>query len=715
MSKPFFSASWYRVAALKPRLRSHVQLHRHHYRGELWYVLQDQASQRYHRFSPAAYCLIGLMDGEHTVQEIWERAGSALRDDAPTQDEVIQILTQLYSADALQCDVPPDVTAMLRSYDHHRRQEWQSQLLNPLFWRFPLLDPERVLQRLLPLGGCLFSRAGTILWLAVVGTATVLAAVHWRELTHNLTDRVLAPQNLLLLWLLFPVVKILHEVGHGIATKLYGGEVHEMGVLVLVLQPVPYVDASAAAAFRNKWQRLVVGAAGMLVELFIASLALFVWLNVEPGAVRSIAYNIILIAGVSTVLFNANPLLRYDGYYIFADYLEIPNLRARSHAYLRYVCERYLFGRRDAVPDMATSTERVWLTAYAIASFVYRIFVLLAIALFIAGKFFFLGVVLAITAIVAGVLVPAAKIVVYMCTSPRLRRVRQRAITVSAVLAAALAGVIVWVPLPLRTRAEGVIWIPEHAHVRAGADGFIERVVAQPGAQVRRGDVLMVSRDPQLATRAKVLESRLEELQTRYAARWLEDPRQAEIIKEEISHVEERLARARERVAELIIRSPADGTFVVPQAEDLPGRFVQQGARLAYVLDFTAMTARVVVSQAEIDLVRHRSRKIEVRLADRVAEPFTAVIMREVPAATEQLPSTALGTQGGGSIAVDPVDEQGVKAIQKLFQFELGLPSSAGIRTLGSRVYVRFDHGWEPLVHRWHRQLRQLFLSKFYA
>jgi putative peptide zinc metalloprotease protein len=273
--------------------------------------------------------------------------------------------------------------------------------------------------------------------------------------------------------------------------------------------------------------------------------------------------------------------------------------------------------------------------------------------------------------------------------------------------------VIVWVPLPLRTVAEGVIWIPEQAHVRAGTAGFIDRIVAQPGVQVRRGDVLMVGRDPQLATKVKVLEARLQELQTRYAAQWFDDPRQAELIKEEISHTEERLARAREQVSELVIRSRADGTFVVPQAEDLPGRFVQQGTRLAYVLDFTTLTARVVVSQREIDVVRHRNKGIEVRLAAQLTKPLSAVIMREVPAASEQLPSTALGRQGGGSIAVDPVDELGVKAMDKLFHFELGLPSSAEIRTMGSRVYVRFDHGWEPLVHRWHRQLRQLFLSKF--
>lgn len=715
MSETLFSASWYRVAALKPRLRSHAQIHRHHYRGQRWYVLQDYASQRYHRFSPAAYFLIGLMDGRHTVQEIWEIASARLGDDATTQDEVIQLLTQLHGADVLQCDVPPDTAELLLRYDRQRRHKWQSQLLSPLFWRFPLFDPERFLQRLLPLVRPFFGKAGALLWLVMVGTAIMLAAMHWPDLTEDVVDRVLAPQNLALLWLLFPVLKSLHELGHAFATKAYGGEVHEMGVMLLVVTPLPYVDASAASAFRAKWQRIVVGAAGMIVELFLASLALFVWLNIEQGAVRVVVYNILVITGVSTMLFNANPLLRYDGYYILADYLEIPNLRSRSQAYIAYLCERYLFGRREAEPGAATPGERGWFVFYAIASFVYRLFVLVAITLFIAGKFFFVGAMLALGGVVAWGIVPAAKILAYLCTSPRLRRVRIRAIAVSAILVAVVVGVICWVPVPLRSRAEGVIWVPERAIVRAGTDGFIDRVVVQPGTRVRQGDVLIVCRDPVLVTRVKVLQFRLQELQTRYTAQWIEDLGKAEVLKEEIAHLEERLARARERVAGLTIRSRTDGTFVVPQAQDLLGQFVRQGAQLAYVLDLTTLTARVVVSQAEIDLVRHRTRGVEVRLAERLAEPVPAAIQREVPAATEKLPSMALGTQGGGHIAMDPFDAQNVKAVQRLFQFDLELPSSLGVVNIGGRVYVRFDHGWEPLVKRWYQQIRQLFLSRFHV
>ena len=163
-------------------------------------------------------------------------------------------------------------------------------------------------------------------------------------------DRVLVPENLLVMWLVFPVLKLAHEFGHAFAVKTRGGEVHEMGVMIMVLTPVPYVDASSAWAFRSKWQRIRVGAAGMMVELFIASLALFLWLSAEPGVFRGVLYNVILIAGISTVLFNANPLLRFDGYYILMDWLEIPNLRQRSTQYWAYLAERYLFGRREAEP-----------------------------------------------------------------------------------------------------------------------------------------------------------------------------------------------------------------------------------------------------------------------------------------------------------------------------------------------------------------------------
>ena len=713
MTAPLFSPSWYRVAALTPRLRSHTAIHRHQYRGETWYVLQDRSTERFHRFSPAGYFIIGLMNGRRSVHELWEIATARLGDDAPTQDEMIQLLSQLHGADVLQCDVSPDTAELLQRSTRQRRRKWQANVLSPLSWRFPVLDPERFLCWLLPVARPFFGVAGALLWLVVVPPALAMAGSHWDELTRNVLDRILAPQNLVYVWLLFPVVKTLHEFGHAFAVKAYGGEVHDMGVMVLVLTPVPYVDASAASAFREKWRRIAVGAAGMLVELFVAALALFVWLSAQPGLVRTLAYNTMLIAGVSTILFNGNPLLRYDGYYILMDLLEIPNLRSRANRYVLYLGERYLFGRREAELPHATPGERAWFVVYAISSFAYRTVLIFAIALFIATKFFVVGVLLAVGAGLSWIGIPVVRGIAYLLTDRRLRTVRGRAITVSVGLGVLLIGVITLVPAPFRSLTEGVVWVPDEAHVRAGVDGFVEWVVARPGTRVDRGDVLIVCRDPVLTERVAELAARVRELEARETALTPTDRVKAQIVREERRYAEQNLARAHQRAAELTIVSRTDGTFVVAAPEDLPQRYVHKGDHLGYVVDLSTITVRAVVRQFDIDLVRHRARRIDVRLAEPLSQPVPATITRIVPGATENLPSSALGSLGGGEVTIDPTDTHGVRALDKLFQVDLTLPSTVHVVDVGGRVHVRFDYGRAPLATQWSRQLRQLFLSRF--
>ena len=343
-----FSSHWYRVADLRPCLRSHVQITRHLYRGQTWYVLDDPSAGRQHRFSRNAHFLIGLMNGRKTVQEIWDMAVESLGDEAPSQDEVIGLLGRLHNVDVLQSGIPVDQAEMSHRRTR-RRGRWLTGLKNPFALRFPLVDPDRFLVRFLPLVRPLAGRAGMLLWLAVVATAALLALLHWPELTRNLADRVLRPENLVALWLVYPLVKLLHELAHGFVTRLHGGEVHEMGVMLLAFIPIPYVVASSSAAFPDKRRRMAVAAAGIAAELFVASLALFVWLAVGPGWVSAIAFNVLLVGGVSTLLFNGNPLLRYDGYYVLADWLEIPNLAHRSTSYLGYLLQRYLFGLDQAM------------------------------------------------------------------------------------------------------------------------------------------------------------------------------------------------------------------------------------------------------------------------------------------------------------------------------------------------------------------------------
>jgi putative peptide zinc metalloprotease protein len=707
-----FSPSWYRVAKLTPLLRNHAQIHRHQYRGETWYVLQDLASERFHRFSLPAYFVIGLMDGKNTVQVIWDRALAQLGDGAVTQDEVIQLLGQLHAADVLQCDVPPDTAELFRRREKQERQVLLKKVFSIFAWQIPLFDPERLLERLMPFARPFFGPAGFALWCVVVGLGALAAVTHWRELSQDVLDRVLLPGNLLMMWLVFPVLKLFHEFGHACAVKSRGGEVHEMGVMVLVLTPVPYVDASSAWALRSKWQRFAVGGAGMMVELFIASIALFLWLAAEPGMFRALLYNILLIAGISTVLFNANPLLRFDGYYMLMDWLEIPNLRTRSSRYFVYLCEKYLFKRPEAEPPVSTPGERAWFVAFGVSSFFYRMLVIIAILILLGEQSLLLGMIFAGCASFAWLLAPAAKIVNYLCNSPSLRRVRGRAIAASALVTLGLLVLSFGVPIPLRTSAQGVVWLPEEGFARAGADGFVVRLGATSGAWVKQGDLLIETSDLELLAEVKVLEARVQELEARHREQIVGDRVKAEMMAEERKFALQNLERARERAAELAIKAKTEGEFVLPRAPDMPGRHVKKGELLAHVVNLDATIVRAIVSQQDIDLVRNLTRRVEVRLAERIAHPVKASIKRIVPSASDQLPSAALGTRGGGIAAVDPGDKEGRRTVQKWFQVDVELPVEDRRLHIGGRAYLRFDHGWEPLGLQWYRRARQVFLSR---
>ena len=708
-----FSPSWYRVEALVPRLRSHARVHRHDYRGQTTHVLQDPSSGLIYRLSEAAHTFVGLMDGQRTVQQIWHAVSTRLGDDAPTQQDVIDLLSMLHSADLLQCDVTPNSLEIFRRFEKQQRSRWTRSLMNPLSLRIPLIDPDRFLERWLDWVRPLFGWRGLIPWLAVVGTAALLAGAHWPELTEDVADRALAPQNLLLLWLSYPILKAFHELGHAFATKVWGGEVHEMGIVFLVLVPIPYVDASSASAFREKSRRMVVGAGGMLVEMFVAALALFVWLSVEPGAVRAIAHNVMLIGAVSTVLFNANPLLRFDGYYILADAIDIPNLATRSTQYLGYLIQRYLFGVRDANSPAATPWEQGWFVVYGILSFAYRQLILVVIVLFIGSRFFFVGAMLAIWVVATQVIVPALKHIAFVFKSPVLRRTRGRAVLATGGIAGAVAALLFLLPIPSWTRAEGVVWPPERSHVRAGTDGFVRHVRVAPGSAVQAGDPLVELEAPFLASRVRILEARLRELWARDAATWGGDPLESELMKEEVAAVQAELNRARERAQQLILRSPLDGIFILVQTHELQDRFVRQGELLGYVSDDSAATARVVVSQAEVALVRDHTRGVEVRLADRLGAVLPATVDRQVPAASDRLPSAALGSEGGGRIPVESGAGDITHALENVFQFDLTLPADAHTDYMGMRVHVRFDHGMETLAQQSYRSIRRLFLRRF--
>ena len=715
MAGSFLSASWYRVATLRPQLRSHAQVQRQRFRGKPWYVLRDAASGKLHRFSPGAYHVMQLMDGRHSIDEIWKEVADTVGVEAPTQDEVIGLLSKLHAGDLLQTDLPPDVAELIERGRRQQRQKRLQRFLNPMSIRIPLWDPAPFLERTWPALSGLFGPLGIVLWLAAVLPALVLAGMHWDELTGSLSDRVLSTDNLLMLFLVFPAIKLCHELGHAYAVKSGDGEVHEMGVMLLVLAPVPYVDATAAGAFRSKWRRAFVGAAGMMVELLLAALALYLWVAVEPGLVRSVAYNVIFVAGMSTLIFNGNPLLRYDAYYILADLIEIPNLAQRANQYWQWLAKRHLFGARELERPQATPGERRWFLFYGPASFVYRSFVTIAISLFIAGEFFFIGVVLALWSLATMVVVPLAKGLNYVLANAEVQRQRQRAVLVTFGGLGALLLFAFLVPLPFHTHAQGVVWVPANAELRARGNGFVERLLVAPDAWVKDGELLLVTHDPELEADAVQRQARVRQLEVQYTSQMFDERLQAAVVAEDLARERLGLARAEERLDELLLTAGVGGRLRLPRMDDLPGRYVKKGELLGYVLSGPPRVVRAVVTQDDIALVRNSLTGIRVKITDRLEETHPATLLREVPGGQDQLPDKALSLEGGGPHGTDPRDPDGLKSLERLFQFDLELPDTVGALQLGTRVHVRFRHAPEPLASQWGRRLRQLFLSRFHV
>ncbi|MBP6899058.1 MAG: hypothetical protein KBC73_03155 [Burkholderiaceae bacterium] len=713
MTAAFHSDAWYRIAELVPRLAREAQVHRQRYRGAAWYVLREPAGGRLHRFTPAAWLLVSLMDGQRTVDAIWQQAVARLGDDAPTQDEVLGLLAQLHQADLLLADVSPDVDDLLSRGRKQRRSLWVKNLTNPMSLRLPLWDPDAFLTRTLPGLRWLLSPLGVALWLALLLPAGVAAAMHWQALTGNLSDRALAPDNLLLLLIVFPLVKAVHELAHGWAVKAGGGEVHEMGLMLLVLAPVPYVDASASTGFRSRWARAGVGAAGMMAELGLAALAMGAWLLVEPGLVRSLAFNVMLVAGVSTLVFNANPLLRYDGYYILCDLISMPNLGQRATRWWGWLVQRHAFGAHDIEPPDESPAERRILQAYGGLSWVYRMLVVFGIALFIAEQYFFIGVLLAVWGVVQGALWPLLKSLRFVIASPLLARQRQRAVGITAGVLGLVALLLVAVPMPLSTLAEGVVWVPEQAEIRARAPGTLARLLVAPGQAVVAGQPVAELSDPGLWTEYDVQRARVERLQVQVASELVSDRAQAAATATTLDRELRGLARLEERIDQLVLVAGSDGRLLVPRAADAEGRWLKQGDQLGYVLDGALRSARLVVTQDDIGLVRHRLRHIRVRLADRLDQVHEARIVREVPGGSDRLPSKALTPAGGGQLLVDPSDADGLRTLNRVFVFELALPADIGSPQLGTRLHVRLEHEPEPLAAQAWRRLRQLFLSRF--
>lgn len=710
MAETLLSTAWYRVAGLRPRLAPQLKVMRQPVRDQLWHVLSEAGSGRQLRLNPAAYEFVGRCDGSRSVGELWEMLLEKLGDDAPTQDDILSLLTRLHHSDMVQFDAAPNLAMLFERRARHGRRQRRAWI-NPFVIRLRLFDPTRLLDRMEPVLRPLFSTAGLWLWAVCVLLGLLACVLNFPALRSELSAHLDSPGTIWLLWLCYPPVKALHELGHALAVRRWGGQVHDAGITLLFFTPAPYVDASSANSFAQRRERAIVSACGIMVELFLAALALAVWLAVEPGMVRNAAFAVLLICSVSTLLFNGNPLMRLDGYYILCDALDLPNLALRSGALWASWWRRLALGSRAAPAGALAAGEFKWLVAYAPLSWAWRIGLLLALVGWAGAKSWLLGW-LAAFAVLGWLLVPVLVRATRFVAAAGAGGMRSRAVGLLLLCVGAVALLLFAVPVPGSALARGVIWPPEHAQVRSETGGFVDVLTVEDGQDVQAGEVLLSLSEPTLVAEHDRRVAQLAGHQAQQYQALLADPLRASNLAQDIVRSEAEVARAQEQLSQLQVHSKVAGRLVLPHSRDLPGSFVAQGDLLGYILAPGPANVRAVLAEHEVELVRERARGVEVRLAEAPGVALPGLLAREAPAATRSLPSAALGERFGGPVPTDPADKLGLATLEPVFLLDVTVAEPLAGR-IGARVWLRFDLGPEPLGLQWARRLRQLLLKHF--
>jgi putative peptide zinc metalloprotease protein len=706
MGEPLLSSQWHRVASLHPRLAGSVTVTAHQVRQERWYVIADRVSGRQLRVNALGHELVGRLDGRLTLQQIWDALVWRLGEDTLSQHEVLHIVSTLAEAGMLISENTPYLGTPRDASRRHRRTG-----LGLLSMKIPVLDPTPILARLAWLSPMLFRRASLVVWGLMMVAAVILAGLHWREVHDYGELHLLGRSNLMWSWLLYPLIKLCHEVAHGLAVRRWGGEVREMGVSLFLIVPVPYVDASAASVFPEKHRRVLVSAAGILVETTLAFVALLVWLAAGDGAVREAAFAAMSIGGLSTLLVNANPLMRYDGYHLLADALELPNLAARSTTWLRYAGERYFLGNRNLRQPQVRPGERPWLIGYGIASALYRFVFLAGVIAWIGSKYLLAGAAFAVFAVLSLFVLPLARLIRHALFSARLRKVRLRAaLAVVGLVVVGSVAFLAW-PVPLVTNTEGVVWIPEDAHVRNAAEGTIERVLAHDGQTVTVGQPLLELSSPELLSRRDQLHARLHGRRLAHSALLLVQPGAAAAIAKEIEKLMAEVAEVERLLAALVVRSPYDGVLAWLGGDELAGRYVTRGSTLGKVLPRRSAAVRALIPQDDADLLSQLPRRIEVRFAQDRTRSHLAVMKAQTPAPSPELPSPALGDRAGGPFAVHPMDTAGSKTLAPNYVIDLDVPD-VPLAWAGARTWVRIEYQPMPVAGQLMRRLKQVFVSR---
>lgn len=561
------------------RCRPDLIARRIEYQGIGSWVIKDPVGLKYHRLHAEQYCVLGLLDGSRNLEQIRDELLLSHPTIHVTLSDVQRLLTDLHEKGLLQTLRFGQGAALLKHHRKERKERIWNAVRNILYLRLPGWDPERTLNWLHAYVAWLFRPWAVALCLALVAASLALVFTEFEEFHRRLPEfhRFFAWPNLIFLWLTVSATKILHEFGHGLSCKHFGGECHQMGMMLLVFSPALYCDVSDAWMMRNKWHRIIIGAAGMYVETVLSAIAIFVWWNTNAGLLHYLCLNVFFVSTVSTVIFNANPLMRYDGYFMLADFLEIPNLRPKAD---KMVAERfgwYCLGI-EAQPDpFMPETGRFWFEIFAIAAWIYRWVIVFAITTFLYRvlkpyDLQSIGVTMAVASL-AAMLGNGIYTIYKMVTAPRSDPLDYRKMGITGGVVAVLVIAALFVPLPLHDETTFLIEPTDVAKVYATTPGRVSKVFVEPGSHVKKGDLLVRLANDEKEQKRRSLEMELDLQQKDVELdRALEDQAQEQVAREILAGIKKQLADRERELSQLEIRSPCDGVVVAPPRVPEPAR-----------------------------------------------------------------------------------------------------------------------------------------------
>jgi putative peptide zinc metalloprotease protein len=727
---------------LRLRCRPDLVAKRHHYHGRAYWVVKEPVGLNYFRFHEEEYAILRMLDGQSSLQQIKERFQSQFAPQRITLQDLQQFVGMLHRSGLVISQSSGQGRQLRRRGDQKKKRELLGKFTNIFALRFRGIDPERILNALIPFTWWLFTPLCFFIAVLLGLSALTLVGLEFQTFRAKLPtfQQFFSADKWLYLGATMAVVKILHEFGHGLSCKRFGGECHEMGLMFLVFTPCLYCNVSDSWMLPNKWHRVVIGAAGMYVELILASIATWIWWYSEPGLVNYLALSVMFICSVSTVMFNGNPLLRFDGYYILMDILEIPNLRQKSTEILKRWFQKYCLGLELQENPFLPQRNQLWFAAYTVAAVMYRWVVVFSIILFLNRVLEpyglqALGRLIAVSGLVGMIGMPVWQAIKFLRTPGKASKMKQKNVLGTVAVTAAVIGVICFVPLPFHVECAVEIQPQNATQVFATVPGQLVRFSKRPGDAVEAGDTLAELDNIDLRLQVAKLESELEQAQVRMEAlqsAQFQDSQALGMLQtqgEIVRYRKQVLDKARERVALLQVTSPTAGTVLPPpskpapkgldEKEQLPtwsgdpfaarnqSAVFAQSDVLCLIGNPKNMEAVLVVDQHDIDLI-HLGDDVDIKIDSARLETFQGKVGTISQMEMKVTPEN-LASQVGGVLDTEMDAAGRLRPLSTSYQVRVPLSDVEVPLRSGYRGQAKIYAGWKSAGWRIYRFLNRTF------